>query len=40
MLRDNRPGLITHSYVEYLTSSRLLVGAEIDKVMAILVARV
>ena len=38
VLRDNRPGLITHNYVEYLTSSRLLVGAEVDKVVAILVA--
>ncbi len=36
VLRDNRPELITHNYVEYLTSSRLLVGAEIDKVLAIL----
>ena len=36
VLTDRRPGLITRSYVEYLTSSRVLVGAEIDKVVAIL----
>ncbi len=38
ILTDDRPGLITHNYVEYLTSSRVLVGAEVDKIVVILVA--
>lgn len=38
ILTDDRPGLITHNYVEYLTSSRMLVGAEVDKIVVILVA--
>jgi adenylate cyclase len=37
-LTDDRPGVITRSYVEYLTASRLLVGAEVDKIVVILVA--
>ena len=36
ILSDQRPGLVTRNYVEYLTSNRLLVGAELDKVVAIL----
>jgi len=31
------PGGITRSFVEYLNSSRILIGAEIDKIVAILV---
>jgi adenylate cyclase len=38
LLVDDRAGLITRSYIEYLTSSRLLVGAEVDKIVVILVA--
>lgn len=38
ILTDRRPALITRNYVEYLTSNRLLVGAEIDKVVAIVLA--
>ena len=34
---DPRDSMITHDYVEYLTSNSVLIGAEIDKVIAILV---
>lgn len=33
---DPANNMITHNYVEYLTSNSVLVGAEIDKIMAIL----
>jgi adenylate cyclase len=38
LLTDQRPGLVTRSYVEYLTSNHLLVGAELDKIVAIVLA--
>jgi adenylate cyclase len=34
---DPRDSMITHDYVEYLTSNSILIGAEIDKVISILV---
>jgi len=37
LVTDPRPGIITRSYVDYLNSSALLIGAEVDKVVAILV---
>ncbi len=36
IVSDTRSGLVTRDYVEYLTSSRLLIGAELDKVVTIL----
>jgi len=34
---DPRDSMITHDYVEYLTSNSILIGAEVDKVISILV---
>jgi adenylate cyclase len=34
---DPRDSMITHDYVEYLTSNSVLIGAEVDKVISILV---
>ena len=34
---DPRDSMITHDYVEYLTSNSILIGAEVDKVIAILI---
>ncbi len=40
LVTDPRPGLVTRSYVDYLNSSSLLLGAELDKVVAILVVTI
>jgi len=34
---DPRDSMITHDYVEYMTSNSVLIGAEVDKVISILV---
>jgi adenylate cyclase len=34
---DPRDPMVTHDYVEYLTSNSVLIGAEVDKVVAILI---
>lgn len=34
---DHRPNLVTHNYVDYMSQSLILWGAEIDKIVAILV---
>ncbi len=34
---DPRDSMITHDYVHYLTSNSILIGAEVDKVIAILI---
>lgn len=34
-LHDGGNGIITHDFVVYMTSARFLIGAEIDRVIAI-----
>src|SRR5258705_5734573 len=34
---DPRDSMITHDYVEYLTSNSILIGAEVDKVISMLI---
>jgi adenylate cyclase len=35
-LAESLPGAVTHDFIEYITSDRILVGAEIEKIIAIL----
>jgi adenylate cyclase len=39
-LAKSRPGAITHSFIDYITSDRILIGAEIEKTIAILTVTV
>jgi adenylate cyclase len=39
-LADSLPGAITHDFIDYITSDRILVGAEIEKIIAILTVTV
>ena len=36
VLANSEPGTVTHSYVAYLSSNRILVGAEVDKIFVLL----
>lgn len=38
--KPSRPGAITHDFIDYITSDRILVGAEIEKIIAILTVTV
>jgi hypothetical protein len=35
-LAESLPGAVTHDFIDYITSDRILVGAEIEKIIAIL----
>ena len=39
-LAESLPGAITHNFIAYITSDRILVGAEIEKIIAILTVTV